>query len=198
MSGGEPFSFPAFASRIVPGLVERTAHTVSVLTNLSAPPDVLARFAENTRGRLGIVSASLHLESAGVDEFVKKALVFRTQMDEAADFVVNSVLVPGRLDEVSRVRDTVEAAGLRFFPQVMKAGKGIYPYSEETAASSTRSWARVRALVFPTGHRATGDIVAGQVPSTSSSHRRGMPGVAARRNGSTRGSWATCSEGRSG
>ena len=52
MTGGEPFAFKGFMERIVPGLVERTGHTVSVLTNLSAPWSVLERFARLTQGRL--------------------------------------------------------------------------------------------------------------------------------------------------
>ena len=41
MSGGEPFAANLFITDIVPGLVERTIHSISVLTNLSAPISVL-------------------------------------------------------------------------------------------------------------------------------------------------------------
>ncbi len=140
MTGGEPFAFRGFMERIVPGLVERTTHTVSVLTNLSAPLPVLLRFAEMTRGRLGIVSASLHLEFATADAFVRKAAALREAIDPEARLVVNEVLVPGRLEEVAAAKRAVEAAGLRFFPQVMKVGPGIYDYDEGDRA-------RVRALV---------------------------------------------------
>ena len=84
MTGGEPFAFPAFLERIVPGLIERTPHTVSVLTNLSAPLAQLQRFAELTRGRLGIVSASIHLEHVDIDAFVAKARAFRAAIDPDA------------------------------------------------------------------------------------------------------------------
>jgi len=130
MTGGEPFAFRAFLERIVPGLVERTSHTVSVLTNLSAPVAQLDRFAELTRGRLGIVSASLHLEHVEVGAFVEKATRLRARIDPDAKLVINAVLVPGRLDEVRAARRTIEDAGLRFFPQVMKVGKGIFDYDE--------------------------------------------------------------------
>ncbi len=131
MSGGEPFSLSSFLEIIVPGLVKNTPHTISVLTNLSPSLDALMRFASMTRGRLGIVSASLHLEFEDTASFLKKALVLRAHMDPAASLVINSVLVPGRMEEFVRAKRDVEATGLRFFPQVMKAGKGIYPYNEE-------------------------------------------------------------------
>jgi len=130
MTGGEPFAFRGFLEAIVPGLIERTRHTISVLTNLSAPPAVLDRFAALTRGRLAVVSASLHLEHTAVDAFVARAAAFRARLDPAASFVVNAVLVPGRLAEVEAARRAVLAAGLRFFPQVMKARGGVHAYAE--------------------------------------------------------------------
>ena len=77
MSGGEPFAFKGFMDRIIPGLIERTPHRLSVLTNLSAPLPILERFARLTQGRLGIVSASLHLEFVDAQEFVRKAQALR-------------------------------------------------------------------------------------------------------------------------
>ncbi len=132
MSGGEPFAARLFLSRVVPGLVERTKHAISVLTNFSAPPAELERFAELTRGRLGIVSASLHLERVSAEDFVAKARVFRSLVGPDAGFVVNSVLVPGRLEAVERAKRLVEDAGLRFFPQVMKdkSPAGVVAYGE--------------------------------------------------------------------
>lgn len=131
MTGGEPFAFKAFIERIVPGLIGDTAHTVSVLTNLSAPVSVLDRFAALTRGRLGIVSASLHLEHTSPEVFIEKALRLREQMDPAARLVINSVLVPGRLEAIGDARDAVEQAGLKFFPQVMKANGGVIEYEAD-------------------------------------------------------------------
>lgn len=130
MTGGEPFAFSGFMNRIVPALASETPHTISVLTNLSAPLPVLERFATTTAGRLGIISTSLHLEFARVDEFLAKALRVREWIGDKPSMVVNAVLVPGRLEDVARARDTVQAAGLKFFPQVMKWKGGIYPYSD--------------------------------------------------------------------
>jgi len=131
MTGGEPFAFRGFLSRIVPGLIAETPHTVSVLTNLSAPLTQLRRFAEHTRGRLGIVSASLHLEHTTPAEFIEKARVLRSEMDPSARLVVNTVLVPGRLAAVEAARAEVEAAGLTLFPQVMKQKGGVADYADE-------------------------------------------------------------------
>jgi hypothetical protein len=133
MTGGEPFASKGFMERIVPGLVDGTAHTVSVLTNLSAPLGVLERFARLTRGRLGIVSASLHLEHVGVDEFVAKAAALRAMIDPAARLVVNAVLVPGRLAEVAAARRALSAVGLALFPQLLKIGGGVHAYDDDDA-----------------------------------------------------------------
>ncbi len=140
MTGGEPFAFRDFLRRIVPGLVESTPHVISVLTNLSAPLSALERFATLTRGRLGIVSASLHLEFTTAAEFVAKAVRLRELLDPAARLVINEVLVPGRLEEVAAARAAVEAAGLKWFPQVLKTKRGTFDYQGEDVA-------RVRELV---------------------------------------------------
>jgi hypothetical protein len=129
MSGGEPFAFPLFLPRVVPGLVAETPHTVSVLTNLSAPLPALECFAELTRGRLGIVSASLHLEFTTTAAFVEKASFLRERIGPGPSLVVNSVLVPGRLAELLDAWKAIEDAGLPFFPQVMKVKGGVHDYS---------------------------------------------------------------------
>lgn len=134
MTGGEPFAFDDFLERIVPGLVERTPHTLSLLTNLSASRSKLERFAALTRGRLGIVSASVHLEHVELDAFVEKARAFRAAIDPSASMVINAVLVPGRLPQVDAARAAIEAAGLRFFPQVMKLGGGTFAYDDDDRA----------------------------------------------------------------
>ena len=131
MTGGEPFAFKGFMDRIIPGLIDETAHTVSVLTNLSAPWSVLERFAALTRGRLGIVSASLHLEHTEPEPFAEKARRLRAAMDPDATLVVNSVLVPGRLEEVKSARAVLEAAGLTLYPQLYKVAGGVHEYDDD-------------------------------------------------------------------
>lgn len=133
MSGGEAFAHPLFLDQIVPGLVARTPHDLSVLTNFSAPADDLRRFVELTRGRLRVVSASLHLEFVAVEDFVAKAVAFAAWLEPGVDFVVNQVLLPGRLDQAAAARDVVRAAGLRWFPQLYKAGGGVADYPDDAA-----------------------------------------------------------------
>ncbi len=131
MTGGEPFAFKGFMARIVPGLVERTAHTISVLTNLSAPEAMLDRFADLTRGRLGIVSASLHLEFSTAEAFAEKAVRLAARIGPEASLVCNTVLVPGKLELVDDARRILEARGLRMFPQIMKANGGVVSYDDD-------------------------------------------------------------------
>ncbi len=130
MTGGEPFSFKAFMGRIIPGLVATTSHKISVLTNLSAPNAVLDRFAETTYGRLGVVSASLHLEFASAEEFADKACRLRERMAADATLVCNSVMVPGQLEAAARAQAVLSARGLKFFPQLMKTKSGVFDYTE--------------------------------------------------------------------
>ncbi len=131
MSGGEPFAFPGLMKWVVPALVSKTPHRVSILTNLSAPLSVLERFCRRLGGRLSIVSASLHLEYVDLSDFVARAAGLAELMGRfcpGSRLVVNSVLVPGRLSEQRVARSALEAAGLRYFPQLMKVKGGVFPY----------------------------------------------------------------------
>jgi len=133
MSGGEAFAHKPFLDAIVPGMVERTPHRLSVLTNFSASRRDLMRFARMTRGRLHIVSTSLHLEFVAVEAFVDKATWFVDQLDPDVDFVVNQVVLPHALDDARRSRDAIEEAGLRWFPQLFKTKGGVADYPDEAA-----------------------------------------------------------------
>jgi hypothetical protein len=130
-TGGEPFSFRGFLDVVVPGLIDETPHLLSTLTNLSPGPSVLRRFAARTRGRLAVVSASLHLEHTTVDAFLLRLQALRDAVDDDVRIVVNSVLVPDRLEEARRAQQAVVAAGFTFFPQLMKVKGGVFAYSVE-------------------------------------------------------------------
>ena len=91
-SGGEAFAHPLFMALVVPGLMEQTPHRLSVLTNMSADRPTWMRFLALTRGRLGVVSVSLHLEAVALDAFVAKARWIQDQLDPEVDMVVNQVL----------------------------------------------------------------------------------------------------------
>jgi MoaA/NifB/PqqE/SkfB family radical SAM enzyme len=133
MSGGEAFAHKPFLDAIVPGMVARTPHRLSVLTNFSASRRDLMRFAHLTRGRLNIVSTSLHLEFVEVAAFVDKATWFVDQLDPDVGFVVNQVVLPHALDDARRARDAIEDAGLRWFPQLFKTKGGVADYPDEDA-----------------------------------------------------------------
>lgn len=132
MSGGEPFAFRGFLGSIVPGLAQ-LPHSVSVLTNLSAPLASLRRFVDLVGDKLLVVSASLHLEFTSVEEFVEKAAQLRLWLRPQTSLVINSVLVPGTLENLLSVRRFIEDAGLRYFPQVMKTKHGVFAYTPADA-----------------------------------------------------------------
>ncbi len=132
-SGGEAFAHPLFLDHIVPGLMQRTPHAISVLTNFSASRDDLDRFATLTRGRLRVFSASLHLEFADPTAFVEKARWFLTRVDPDVRFVVNQVVLPGREPEAAATKQLVTRAGLRWFPQLYKSKGGVADYPDADA-----------------------------------------------------------------
>ncbi|HEX8649212.1 MAG TPA: radical SAM protein [Pyrinomonadaceae bacterium] len=148
MSGGEPFAFRGFMERIVPGLA-LLPHRVSVLTNLSAPLTQLRRFVDLVGDQLSVVSASLHLEYTSVEAFIEKATQLRLWLRPETALVVNSVLVPGTLENLITVRRRIEEAGLRYFPQIMKTKHGIFPYD-----TSDRLTARALTGESPTSREA--------------------------------------------
>jgi hypothetical protein len=127
-SGGEAFAHPLFMSFVVPELMARTPHAISVLTNFSASRAELMQFAQLTRGRLAVFSASLHLEFTTVEDFAAKAEWFVLQLEPEVSFVVNQVVLPGREREADACRAVIEARGLRWFPQLYKHDGGVHDY----------------------------------------------------------------------
>ncbi len=129
-SGGEAFAHPLFLAQVVPDLMTRTRHRISVLTNFSSTPRELMQFAELTRGRLAVFSASLHLEFAALDEFADKAAWFCDVLDPEVRFVVNQVVLPGREAEARACRDALVDRGVRWFPQLYKVDGGVADYPD--------------------------------------------------------------------
>ena len=120
LSGGEPFLLKRLPD--VARTLADAGHTVSVLTNLSAPLAVLERFIAAAGAQLRTFSCSLHTEEITVADFLAKAVVVRERLAglPKATFVINHVLHPGRIGEAAAARQQVEAAGLRFYPQLMR------------------------------------------------------------------------------
>jgi len=146
MSGGEPFTLPGFIDRVVARLAAGPLQ-VSVLTNFHAPREELCAFESLTREKLLVFSASLHLEFTTLGAFVEKAAAFRSELPDRVRFVVNSVVVPGRLKEQRAAKEALEARGLAYFPQVMKVGRGIAAYAPDEEED-------LRALVAGGGNTA--------------------------------------------
>jgi len=133
-SGGEAFAHPLFLQQVVPGLIDRTPHQISVLTNLSASPAALAAFVDRTAGRLAVFSASLHLEHVDPDAFLDKAAAVAARLSPGARLVVNQVVLPGKLAEAAACKAKTEARGLRWFPQLFKTKAGVSAYPGEEQA----------------------------------------------------------------
>jgi MoaA/NifB/PqqE/SkfB family radical SAM enzyme len=145
MSGGEPFllkSLPEVALRLA-----RRGHQVSVLTNLSAPKERIAAFVEASGTSLRTFSTSLHREMIGEAEFLEKIVWLRRLLDGVprATLVVNSVLVPGELDRLYETKIRFEAAGIKYYPQMMRVDGKNYRYSDA-------EWEKVLRII---GARAT-------------------------------------------
>lgn len=130
ISGGEPFllkRLPEVARRLA-----AKGHKVSVLTNLSAPLRVLFDFVDAAGAQLRTFSCSLHREETSEAEFLEKASAVKARLGAwpKATFVVNSVVVPGTVDVVAQSRARFEAAGLKFYPQLMRRDGKAVTYDE--------------------------------------------------------------------
>lgn len=132
-SGGEAFAHPLFLELAVPGLMQRSQHAISVLTNFSATEDQLVQFIELTRGRLRVFSASLHTEFADPEAFAEKAAWFVAQLEPSVSFVVNQVVLPGQERAAEHTKSLIEARGLRWFPQLYKEKGGVADYPDPDA-----------------------------------------------------------------
>lgn len=132
-SGGEAFAHPLFMELVVPGLMARTDHALSVLTNFSADTPTLQRFARLTDGRLRVFSASLHLEHTDAEAFADKAAWFVDLLAPDVRFVVNQVVLPGREAEAARCRDLLRDRDIRWFPQLYKVKGGVADYPDAAA-----------------------------------------------------------------
>ena len=143
LSGGEPFVHPKFADAVA-SLGRR--HRVSVVTNFSAKRETLAAFAEATAHRPGVVSASLHLEYADVDDFLDRAAWFADL--HAGSFNVTCVATRDNLPLLPDLRRRFADRGLRFKVQPEKQDRDVIAYTPAERAQ----------LVQLGGHNDTGRI----------------------------------------
>jgi organic radical activating enzyme len=143
ISGGEPFVHPTLDA-IVSGLAA-LEHRVSVVTNFSASKDKLLRFADAADGRVGVFSASLHLEYvegvAAIDAFIERALWMERELTERArpelprpHVAVTTVATKARLAELEALSARFEAAGVVLKVQPEKQARDVIAYDvDETS-----------------------------------------------------------------
>lgn len=124
LSGGEPFRHPGFLDAV--RSLADAGLRVSVVTNFSAGRDALQAFADATRARPGVLSASLHLEYADLDAFVAQCVWFRSV--HAGSFCVTCVATRALLPELPALKARFEAAGVRFKVQPEKQDRDVIAY----------------------------------------------------------------------
>jgi MoaA/NifB/PqqE/SkfB family radical SAM enzyme len=129
ISGGEPFLLKRLPE--VARYLAKAGHTVSLLTNMSAPLAVIARFIDAAGDSLRTFSCSYHEEMVDLDEFIAKATTLREVIEllPKASFVVNHVVQPGSVKTAAELRRRFEAAGLKFYPQLMRIDGAPARYS---------------------------------------------------------------------
>lgn len=144
LSGGEPFQHPDFLDAVE--ALAAGGRRVSVVTNFSASRQRLARFADITAARPGLVSASLHLEYADAGEFLAKARWFATV--HRGRLCVTCVATRGNLPRLGDLAARYQAAGVSFKVQPEKQDRDVIEYSADEQ----------RELIRLGGHNRTGRI----------------------------------------
>ena len=159
LSGGEPFVHPEFLSA-VRGLAE-LGWTVSVVTNFSAKPDKLAAFLDAAGPRLGVLSASLHLDYVAIDDasntprkpdtltqFIARCQYVLGRLPAGASLCVTCVATHEALPLLPGLADSFKNAGVTFKVQPEKQGRAVVDYEP----------AQLRQLVALGGHNLTGQV----------------------------------------
>lgn len=157
ISGGEPFVHPTL-TEITAGLAG-LGHRISIVTNFSAERPKLERFVAAARGRVGVFSASLHLEYVedlpAVEAFAAKAAWLQARLDAAADpalpaprVCVTTVATRAALPRLTEIAPVFEQAGVVFKVQPEKQDRDVVDYSEAERA----------AILALGGHNLTGQI----------------------------------------
>ncbi len=158
LSGGEPFVHPTL-DELTSGLAA-LGHRISVVTNFSADLARVERFVEAARGRIGVFSASLHLEYVddveAVSAFVAKGQRVQARLREAYDeslpapsFCVTTVATRAVLPRLTELVTRFDEAGLELKLQPEKQDRDVIDYDDDER----------RVLVQLGGHNRTGAIV---------------------------------------
>jgi MoaA/NifB/PqqE/SkfB family radical SAM enzyme len=144
LSGGEPFRHPGFLDAVA--ALANGGMRVSVVTNLASPDDELAAFADATRERPGLVSASLHLEYCEPADFLAK--VERLRERHAGGLCVTCVATRANLPRMTELRASFEAVDIAFKVQPEKQDRDVIDYTDSEREQ----------LVALGGHNGTGFI----------------------------------------
>lgn len=147
LSGGEPFLHPRF-NDVVGGFVDAGLF-VSVVTNFSRDDHAIAEFIDVAGDRLRVLSCSLHLEFADVDEFVGRAARAQARLSSASSsLVVTCVATKANLPRLEALAQRFADVGVRFKVQPEKQDREIVAYDDDG-----------RALLYKLGgHNGTGHI----------------------------------------
>lgn len=144
LSGGEPFRHPDFIATV--SALAEARRRVSVVTNFASPVDELLAFADATRARPGLISASLHLEYAEPAAFLDK--VRAVQAHHAGRVVVTCVATRANLPQLTTIAADYAAAGVTFRVQPEKQDRDVIEY---TGGERDQ-------LIQLGGHNGTGEI----------------------------------------
>ena len=131
LSGGEPLRHPDFSQTVA--ALAKGGMRVSVVTNLSASRDTLARFAADTTERPGLLSASLHLEYAEPEAFLEMLKWLEPQY--AGRMCVTVVDTRNNLPRLPALAALFESAGIPFKIQPEKQDREVIAYTAEEQAS---------------------------------------------------------------
>jgi len=107
---GEPFLTLDFF-KVVDKLI-RMGHKIGVITNFSSSLEDLVKFCQITENKIFSFEASLHLEEANIDEFIKKAIVINKLIKGI--LLVKSVAVKGKVKRVCDIGKKFKKEGIHF------------------------------------------------------------------------------------
>ena len=155
LSGGEPFVHPDLVALVAS--LARHRMVVSVVTNLSLPRPALLAFLDAAGDRLGVFSASLHLEYVGdpgedkrdtLAGFIDRCHLVRQRLPHGASLCVTCVATRANLPRLADLRARFAAEDITFKIQPEKQDRDVVAYSASERAQ----------LLALGGHNLTGKI----------------------------------------
>ncbi|PKO21869.1 MAG: hypothetical protein CVU38_12440 [Chloroflexi bacterium HGW-Chloroflexi-1] len=117
--GGEPMIHPRFLE--ICQFIAASNHDLVITTNFSLPFPRIEQLIQVTGERLTVLTASLHLEEVrDLELFIQKAVTFNQAKHPRTTFVVTSVCLEDKFDNLRAVADRLDRAKIRFAFQVLK------------------------------------------------------------------------------